>query len=159
MKEPGPGKGHPKKKMRMVEGEGWVKDVDNIVKDKEKEKKEGGHEKDGDPEKEKSSKAASASALLLNKNPVGGGINNQIKLTNGVTTPALNGFDLGRDRVDGDGANVNGETEADDPVALIEVKPPAVNRGMSALGKKVNGIAGGGTGEGGMISPESLEAS
>ena len=24
MREPGPGKGHPRKKMRMIEGEGWV---------------------------------------------------------------------------------------------------------------------------------------
>ena len=99
VREPGPGKGHPKKKWRPVEGQGWVKESEL-------------------PEKEKGDKSKSASA------------DKGSKLKN-VT-------------------NVNDTRDSDAEGDNDDAPPPSEKKTKI----KVNGTAG----EGGMISPESLEA-
>ena len=51
VREPGPGKGHPKKKMKLVEGEGWVRDEGAFIGGSGKKKKKGGEKgKEGSPD-------------------------------------------------------------------------------------------------------------
>ena len=103
VREAGPGKGHPKKKMRLVEGQGWVKESE--LAERERQAKE----------KEERAKAAAAAAPGTRANGVG------MERTESRTTEM----------------DLDEEGERPGPV------------------KKLGKI----TGESGMISPESLEAS
>lgn len=111
MREAGPGKGHPKKKMRLIEGQGWVKESDLI--ERERQEKE---------EKEKVTKPVQPQQTQ------GGS-----KLKNSVSAMDL------------DDRDANGDDEE------------MVN-GVEAVKGKEKVVPNGTMGEGGMISPESLEA-
>ncbi len=113
MREPGPGKGHPKKKMRLLEGEGWVKESELQERQKEK--------ATGSP-----SKSAPGAVKVGSKLKTG-----------------MNAADIGRTE------SRDSDFDMDDDVDLAnkDKKPTEP--------KKINGNIS----EGGMISPESLEAS
>lgn len=129
MREPGPGKGHPRKKMRMVEGEGWVRDVDAERREREKSEKDGkGMSKDISPTK----------AGVKGKAGSFQGGNNMSR-------------DVSRDGdADGDEGDEGGKMSGVDSQGTKEKVNGA---------KKVNGVHGNDhPNDGGMISPESLEA-
>ena len=106
VREAGPGKGHPKKKMRLVEGQGWVKESELLERERQNKEKE-----------ERTARAAAAAAA-------GGGAK-------------VNGLGMERTESRNTEMDVDEEVERAGPV------------------KKMGKV----TGESGMISPESLEAS
>ena len=129
VKEPGPGKGHPKKKMRMVEGEGWVRDIEADRREREKSEKEG----KGMPKDIVGAKAS-------------------VKGKPGITD---GGMIMERDESrDADGDLDEGE----DRVILNSFDGQNKKEKMNGT-KKANGFNGNANpNDGGMISPESLEA-
>jgi transcriptional activator SPT7 len=115
MREPGPGKGHPKKKMRMVEGQGWVKESeigDLLTGGGGKDKVAGGF--------------GATTNGLLGKLPA------KAKAPGSAVT----------DKTDSRG----GELDADGDEDMGDARSGGKGKGKTVLG------------EGGMISPESLEA-
>ena len=141
-KEAGPGKGHPKKKMRLIEGQGWVKTTDLLEQEKQKDKK---------PAEEKKKEQTQASQQLPEKGSKLKHSTSAMDLDNTPPTgPKINGEAAPRG-----GPMVNGVTPAKE-----KDKEKTSSGGDAALGKAVKNKANGATqAEGGMISPESLEAS
>ncbi|MCJ1477099.1 Transcriptional activator spt7 [Lambiella insularis] len=129
MKEPGPGKGHPRKKMRMVEGEGWVRDVDAERKEREKSEKDGkGMSKDISPTK--------------------AGVKGKAGTSNGGT---------GMERDQSKDGDADGD-DVDDGGKMSGVESQSTKEKLNGA-PKTNGVhATSNSNEGGMISPESLEA-
>ena len=113
VREAGPGKGHPKKKMRLIEGQGWVKESELLERERERQEKE----KEDKTAKLPQSQQAQAGS----------------KLKNSVSVMDLDEHDA------------NGDDEE------------MVNGVHPGKGKEKTG-PNGTMGEGGMISPESLEA-
>ena len=120
--------------MRMVEGQGWVRDEDAERKEKEKEGKGSGKDPGG-PSGKGGSKPKSGSAAAS------------------FGMERTESRDADGDDDDGDDGLANG----DRMVGIQKEKETAKGKDLGA--KKVNGIeARSNTSEGGMISPESLEA-
>ena len=126
VREAGPGKGHPKKKMKLLDGGVWVKD-DSADKDKEKEKAGKGGAKPT------STKGKAASNVL-----------------------GTAGMERSESRdADGDldaDADADADGDMDDMMTGVEK-----SKEKGPPGKKINGVSEH-TSEGGMMSPESLEA-
>lgn len=126
VREAGPGKGHPRKKMKLVEGGLWVKD-DGPEKEKEKEKEKG--------------VKGGVGKSALGKGKAGGS----------VFGPAMERSESRDVDMDADGdADADGDVD-DGMTGLERIREKGVQH------KKANGM-GDHTTEGGMISPESLEA-
>ncbi|MCJ1404632.1 Transcriptional activator spt7 [Xylographa trunciseda] len=129
VREPGPGKGHPKKKMRMVEGEGWVRDVEADRREREKSEKEG---------------------KGISKNVVAGKATAKGKLgiADGI---AIMERDESRD--------ADGDPEEEEDGAKVNGLDRHNTKEKMNSAMKVNGINGNSnSNDGGMMSPESLEA-
>lgn len=126
VREPGPGKGHPKKKWRPVEGQGWVKDSE--VADK--------------------TKPGAPNAATQN---VGERAGSKLKNVTNATDPS--------DARDSDAEGEDDDGGATATAALMsehETKKGAA--AAAAANTKGDAKMNGALGEGGMMSPESLEA-
>ena len=124
VREAGPGKGHPRKKMKLIDGGVWIK-TDAVDKEKEK---------------EKAGKGGGKSTPAKGKG----------------TNPLLGAASMERSEsrdADGDlDADADADGDVDDMMMGIEK-----SKEKGPQGKKINGVSEH-TSEGGMISPESLEA-
>jgi hypothetical protein len=118
VREPGPGKGHPKKKMRQLEDGGWVKESEFVEMEREKKERE-------------------ANAGKVTAGSVTGKEGSKLK-----HQVSVNEMERSASRDEEDA-----EEDGEDNLALGKNKR---NIGQE---KKINGA------NGGMISPESLEAS
>ncbi|MCJ1287821.1 Transcriptional activator spt7 [Xylographa opegraphella] len=131
VREPGPGKGHPKKKMRMVEGEGWVRDIEADRREREKSEKEG---------KRISKEAGAGKAAIKGK----------LGVVNGGTT-------MERE----ESRDADGDPDEEEDAANENLDQQNTKEKINSA-KKINGINGDNgntnTNDGGMMSPESLEA-
>ena len=128
LREPGPGKGHPKKKMLFKEGEGWVRDLDAEKKDAK------GNGKD----------ATSGTGKGAVKSKLGS-----------VSVAGSMGMEREGSR------DADGDADDGDEEPAVGDKMVGIEKGKEiAKGKKLNGVdATANSNDGGMISPESLEAS
>ena len=128
VREPGPGKGHPKKKMRMVEGEGWVRDIEADRRERERSEKEG---------------------KGISKDVVAGKVAIKGKLG------AVNsGITMERE----ESRDVDGDPEDEEDAVKESLDRQKTKEKINSV-KKINGINGNtSTNDGGMMSPESLEA-
>ena len=151
MREAGPGKGHPKKKMRLIEGQGWVKQSELPDKDKDKEKEKAGSST-GKGEAAQRKDSLSQSPNQRQSQPP----SSQQQQPGSKLKHSTSAMDL-------DG--VSGDSNGDMDEEMVNGVGPAHGPGKgkvvagSDMGKgKAKATPNGTHTEGGMISPESLEA-
>ncbi|MCJ1311393.1 Transcriptional activator spt7 [Agyrium rufum] len=199
VREPGPGKGHPRKKMKFIESEGWVRDEGMFVggkdktKEKEKDRKDEKDEKDekdkdgsgsgsgsgggggsGSAKKTDGGKKGTGDGDPAKVNGVGGGGEGEGK---GLGIDGVGDSALRRESTYGDGSmngemDVDADGEADEGGGRektltngvhgngvvngkMDVTPTKDSRGKK---RDLDGAVKDRVNEGGMISPESLEA-
>ena len=158
MREAGPGKGHPKKKMRLIEGQGWVKHSDILEQEKkEKETKDrpasaaggkgdGGSKKDGSNQSQSQSQPPS-SQPSSQQQPGS-------KLKHSTSAMDLDGPTETNGEANGE-VLVNGVNPSPRQGSGKEKAPTGTDGAKVKAKVAINGT----NGEGGMISPESVEAS
>ena len=169
-KEAGPGKGHPKKKMRHIEGQGWVRAVDVDGKEKKDGPKDGGekgeeNKKDGNGGKKNGASKEGQGQSQGPEKEKGPGPGSKLK----HSTSAMDLDEIPSAKVNGTAGMVNGVDHGAATAAPAVVvaagkeKPDSAKTKTKDMTKgkenlKLNGTSTATNGEGGMISPESLEA-